>query len=212
MQIDITALWALVATIVAFALLATLKRRFKVGFGARTLIATGLGIVIGVAFGQGFSYYAIFGTIYANVISALVVPLLLFSIISSITNLTDLVHLRGIGVKSVIFLVLNTLTATLLTLAIALPLGVGTGFSLDGVTYEAKEVPTVTDTIVGLFPQNLAAAWTSNAVVPIIVFATIVALAYNRLASERQDGEKVDVRPFKAFIDAGNKVLGETVS
>ena len=64
----------------------------------------------------------------------------------------------------------------------------------------------------GLFPQNLAAAWTSNAVVPIIVFAIIVALAYNRLASERQDGEKVDVRPFKAFIDAGNKVLGETVS
>lgn len=212
MQVDITALWALVATVVAFALLATLKRRFKVGFGVRTLIATGLGIVIGVAFGQGFSYYAIFGTIYANVISALVVPLLLFGIISSVTNLADLVHLKGIGVKSVVFLVLNTLTATLLTLAIALPLGVGTGFSLDGVTYEAKEVPTVTDTIVGLFPQNLAAAWTSNAVVPIIVFAIIVALAYNRLASERQDGEKVDVRPFKAFIDAGNKVLSETVS
>ena len=212
MQVDITALWALVATVVAFALLATLKRRFKVGFGVRTLIATGLGIVISVAFDQGFSYYAIFGTIYANVISALVVPLLLFSIISSVTNLADLVHLKGIGVKSVVFLVLNTLTATLLTLAIALPLGVGTGFSLDGVTYEAKEVPTVTDTIVGLFPQNLAAAWTSNAVVPIIVFAIIVALAYNRLASERQDGEKVDVRPFKAFIDAGNKVLGETVS
>ncbi|MCI1879204.1 MAG: hypothetical protein LKI89_03435, partial [Olsenella sp.] len=80
MQIDITALLALVVTIVAFALLATLKRKFKVGFGVHTLIATGLGIVIGIAFGQGFSYYAIFGTIYANVISALVVPLLLFSI------------------------------------------------------------------------------------------------------------------------------------
>lgn len=213
MQVDALALGALVVAIAFFAILAVLKRKFHVGFGVRTLIATGLGVVLGIAFGQSFEYYAVFGTIYANVISALVVPLLFFSIISSVTNLTDVVHLRGIGVKSVVFLLLNTLTASLLTLLIALPLGIGHGFSLDGVQYDAHEVPSAIDTIVGLFPQNLADSWVNNAVVPIIIFAIIVALAYNRLATQKKDDPKaVDVKPFKAFVDAANKVLGETVS
>lgn len=214
MEFDASSFVALVVAAAFFALLAVLKRRFRWGFGARVLLATGLGIVLGLAFGGSYTYYALVGTIYANVISAMVVPLLFFSIIASITNLSDLVHIKAIGWKSVLFLLLNTLTATLLTLLVALPLHIGSGFSLDAVSYEAKEVPSVTDTIVGLFPQNLAASWTSNAVVPIIVFALIVAAAYNRLVQQRkeQDAEAIDVRPFKAFIDATNAILENAVS
>lgn len=210
MEVNPQAVAALFVAVAFFALLAVLKRRFHVGFGARTIIATGLGVVLGLAFGQGFDYYAVFGTIYANAISAIVVPLLFFSIVSSVTNLADTVRLRSIGLRSVVYLLLNTLTATLLTLAVALPLEIGRGFSLDGVEYEAHEVPTVTDTIVGLFPKNLAASWTSNAVVPIIVFALIVALAYNRLTRDGAKDSGVGI--FKQFVDAANKVLGEAVS
>lgn len=216
MEFDASAFVALLVAAAFFALLAVLKRRFKWGFGARVLLATGLGVILGLAFGQSYTYYALVGTIYANVISAMVVPLLFFSIIASITNLSDLVHIKAIGWKSVLFLLLNTLTATLLTLLIALPLHVGTGFSLDAVQYEAKEVPSVTDTIVGLFPQNLATSWTNNAVVPIIVFALIVAAAYNRLVQQQKeqkaDERTIDVKPFKSFIDATNSVLGNAVS
>lgn len=212
MDIDLQALLALVVAAAFFALLVVLKRKFKMGFGARTLIATGLGVILGLAFGQAYTYYAVVGTIFANVISAIVVPLLFFSIIASITNLSQTVRLRGIGLKSVLFLELNTLIASILTLLIAVPLGVGRGFSLEGVDYQAEEVPSVTDTIVGLFPKNLADAWANNLVVPIIVFALIVALAYNRLASKEAADEKVSVKPFKSFVDAANKVLGETVS
>ncbi len=212
MELDVQALVALVVAIAFFAVLAVLKRRLGLNFGTRVLIATGLGIVLGLVFGEAYTYYAAFGTIYANAIKALVVPLLFFSIVSSITNLSETVKLRGIGLKSVLFLELNTLTAAIITLAIAVPLGIGTGFSLEGVEYEAHEVPTVIDTIVGLFPSNLADAWVNNSVVPIIVFAVIVALAFNRLLAKEKEGEKVSVRPFKSFVDATNKVLGATVS
>lgn len=215
MEFDASAFAALIVAAAFFALLAVLKRRFQWGFGARVLLATGLGVVLGLAFGGSYTYYALVGTIYANVISAMVVPLLFFSIIASITNLSDLVHIKAIGWKSVLFLLLNTLTATLLTLLIALPLHIGQGFSLDAVSYDAKTVPSVTDTIVGLFPQNLATSWTNNAVVPIIVFALIVAAAYNRLVQKQKEApseKAVDVKPFKAFVDATNSVLGNAVS
>ena len=44
------------------------------------------------------------GTIYAHVVSAVVIPLLIFSIISSITNLGNSVRLKNIGLKTVFFL------------------------------------------------------------------------------------------------------------
>lgn len=215
MEFDALSFTALAVAAGLFAVLAYLKRKRHWGFGARVLLATAFGIGLGLAFGQSYTYYALVGTIYANVISAMVVPLLFFSIIASITNLADLVHIKAIGWKSVLFLLLNTLMATLLTLLIALPLHIGQGFSLDAVSYEAKTVPSVTDTIVGLFPQNLATSWTNNAVVPIIVFALIVAAAYNCLVQKQKEApsEKVvDVKPFKAFVDATNSILGNAVS
>lgn len=215
MEFDALSFTALAVAAGLFAVLAYLKRKRHWSFGARVLLATAFGIGLGLAFGQSYTYYALVGTIYANLISAMVVPLLFFSIIASITNLSGLVHIKAIGWKSVLFLLLNTLTATLLTLLIALPLHIGQGFSLDAVSYEAKTVPSATDTIVGLFPQNLATSWTNNAVVPIIVFALIVAAAYNRLVQKQKEApseKAVDVKPFKAFVDATNSVLGNAVS
>jgi L-cystine uptake protein TcyP (sodium:dicarboxylate symporter family) len=87
MEFDASAFAALIVAAAFFALLAVLKRRFRWGFGARVLLATGLGVVLGLAFGGSYTYYALVGTIYANVISAMVVPLLFFSIIASITTL-----------------------------------------------------------------------------------------------------------------------------
>ena len=71
----------------------------------------------------------VFGVIWSQVIAALVVPLLLFSVFSSVTNLGDSLRLRGMAVKTVVFLLLNTLTASLLTLGLASAFRIGVGFS-----------------------------------------------------------------------------------
>nr|WP_279046387.1 cation:dicarboxylase symporter family transporter [Bifidobacterium catenulatum] len=46
-------------------------------------------------------YVGAVGSIWSNAITALVVPLLLFSIISSITNLGESIRLKNIGAKTV---------------------------------------------------------------------------------------------------------------
>lgn len=79
-----------------------------VDFGVRTILAVGLGLIVGLVFKGHHTYVAAVGTIYAHVVSAVVIPLLIFSIISSITNLGNSVRLKNIGLKTVFFLVLNT--------------------------------------------------------------------------------------------------------
>ncbi|MBS5164143.1 MAG: dicarboxylate/amino acid:cation symporter [Butyricicoccus pullicaecorum] len=207
MHTDVLEFSAFALTILFFGVIYYLGKKKNVDFGILTLLATGFGIAVGLVFQEHYQYVAVFGTIYTHVISALVVPLLLFSIISSITNLGESIHLGKIGMKSVGFLLLNTLTASVITLIAAVLLGVGRGFPYETVTnYTATEVPTFVDTIVSLFPQNLITQWGQGQVVPIVIFAILVAVGYNQLAKTQQD-----VKPFKAFIDAGNRVLGQVV-
>ena len=209
MSVEILDLGALALTAVFFALLYYLHKKKHVDFGVRTILAVGLGLIVGLAFKGHHTYVAAVGTIYAHVVSAVVIPLLIFSIISSITNLGNSVRLKQIGLKTVFFLVLNTFIASLITLIAGVATNIGSGVQYELATdYTAKEVPTFVDTVISLFPQNLAAHWSNGEVVPIVVFCILVAVSYNKIAAKKPE----EVAPFKKFIDAGDLVMGRVVS
>ena len=199
---------ALAAAVIAFAALWYLKRTRTAGFGLRVIIATVLGIALGLVAQGHTQYVGVFGVIWSQVIAALVVPLLLFSVFSSVTNLGDSLRLRGMAVKTVVFLLLNTLTASLLTLGLASAFRIGVGFQFAMPTdYQQREVPGVIDTIINLFPSNLMANWSANQVVPVVLFSLLAAVAYTAVAST--DSGRETVKPFKAVIDAGDAVLSK---
>ncbi|MBP3241179.1 MAG: dicarboxylate/amino acid:cation symporter [Oribacterium sp.] len=206
MEINTLEILALVSALVLFGALAYMHKK-QVDFGIRTIAATFFGIVLGLVFRQNYKYVALFGTVYVNVLQAFVIPLLLFSVISSITNLEKSVSIRKIGLKSVFFLLLNTFTASVMTLIVALSLGLGRGFQYTLEAAEAKEVPALADTLVSLFPKNIVNEWGSNTVVPILVFGIIIAVSYNKAVKNNES-----VKTFKNFIDAANTVLGSAVS
>ncbi len=87
MSVEILDLAALALTAVFFALLYYLHRKKHVDFGVRTILAVGLGLIVGLVFKGHHTYVAAVGTIYAHVVSAVVIPLLIFSIISSIADM-----------------------------------------------------------------------------------------------------------------------------
>lgn len=200
---------ALLFAVIFFGLIYFLKKKKNVDFGILTILAVVLGIIVGLVFKENYLYLEAIGTIYSNLISAIVVPLLLFSIISSITNLQASIKLKKISLKTIFYLLLNTFTASLITLILAVITKIGSGFNYElSTNYKAVEVPSFVDTIIGLFPNNLINSWLNGEVVPIVVFAIIVAIAYNKLANK----DRKLVQPFKQFIDAGNRVLGEVVN
>ena len=87
MSVEILDLAALALTAVFFALLYYLHKKKHVDFGVRTILAVGLGLIVGLVFKAHHTYVAAVGTIYAHVVSAVVIPLLIFSIISSIADM-----------------------------------------------------------------------------------------------------------------------------
>ena len=177
MSINTADFAALAVTIVLFAVIYYLDYKKGVDFGLLTLLGTVFGIAVGLGFGNHFTYVEIFGHIYTNVLTALVVPMLLFSIASTITVIAAVI------------------------------LKVGDGFAYkvaDG--YQKVEVPSVVDTIVNLFPSNFVTNWSEGQIIPIVVFAIIIALSYNAISKENES-----VKPFKAFIDAGNQVIGQAI-
>lgn len=188
MSVEILDLAALALTAVFFALLYYLHKKKHVDFGVRTILAVGLGLIVGLVFKGHHVYVAAVGTVYAHVVSAVVIPLLIFSIISSITNLGNSVRLKNIGLKTVFFLVLNTFFASLITLVAGVATNIGHGVQYELATdYTAKEVPTFVDTVISLFPQNLASHWANGEVVPIVVFSILVAISYNKLVVKKPE-------------------------
>lgn len=208
MNIDFLSLVAFGVAVILFGIIFYLYKKKNVDFGIITIVALVLGIGLGAAFKGYITYVAAVGTIYTRLISSMVIPLLFFSIISSISSLGTVKKLKSIGLKTVAWLTANTLTASIITLALALAVGVGNSgnFTLP-VDYEVKEIPTFIDTIVSLFPKNIVSHASNGEIVPFIVFAIIIGVAVIVLSSEKPEAAK----PFKDFIDSANMIIFKVI-
>jgi len=203
MNLDITSFSALGFAILLIGFLVYLAKK-GVDFGIRTIIALALGIL----FRGKLEYVKPIGKIYVSLISAFVIPLLFFSVISSISALKNVQKLKSIGAKSVAWLTGGTFIASVLTVIISLILKVGKGANVSLPTdYTPKEVPPFTQVIIDLFPKNIFAQAADNAVVPLILFSVIIGIAVVALSSENEE----DVKPFKNFIDSGAKVIYKVI-
>lgn len=102
---------SILALVVAFALclgINELKKR-KVSFMIRILLATALGALVGIIFKGHTEYVAIFGHVFASLLQAFVIPLLLFSIINTVDSLESTEKLRSLGKNTIGILALHNI-------------------------------------------------------------------------------------------------------
>lgn len=185
------------------------RRRFN--FSLLTLGALGVGVGIGLL-GRGHAeWIEPIGRIYINLLLASVAPLVVVSIIASITSLGSLEKLRTVGVRSFGWLMLTNVIAVLLTLGVALALGIGSGVNetLGGeeLSVLQNSVQSFTDVVVDFFPVNVVGDLGANHIIPIILISMAVAIAY--LAVARKDAKAV--RPFRTGIEALRLVIYKAV-
>ncbi|WP_081691106.1 dicarboxylate/amino acid:cation symporter [Conexibacter woesei] len=186
-------------------------RRKQLNFSLIALFALGVGVPIGLLAGAHTKDINPIGHIYINVLLATVAPLVLVAIVSAITSLGSLEKLRTIGLRSVFWLLLSNALAVILALGLALTFQPGSGLhrtlgTLSTDTISAQ-VQDFTQVVVGFFPTNVAENFSANDIIPIIMIAVVLSVAYLALAER----EPELVRPFGAGAEALKLVIFKAV-
>ncbi len=154
----------------------------------KTFIGFGLGIVIGLVFGEKATIVKPLGTIFLNMIKMIVVPMVFFSITAGVASLGDLKKLRNIGVKVVGLYALTSALCVGLGLIMANIINPGKGFDLTALSqstdYEAQAMPSIIDTLIDMFPSNIFTSFTNTNMLQIIVFSVFLGVALIMMGKE----------------------------
>ena len=157
-----------------------MQQERKLNLPAWIIIGMLAGILVGFIFlkvGGTFTtdYLKPFGTIYINLLKFMVVPVVLFSIMSGVISLNDLKKVGSVGIKTFIYYICTTALAVVIGLVVV---NCFKGFFpvLDssvtsGLKYEATEAPKIMDVIVNIFPDNLLKPMVDTNMLPVIVIA-----------------------------------------
>ena len=186
-------------------------RKRKVHFTFIALSALAVGVPIGLLAGPHVEAIKPIGHIYINILLATVAPLILVAIVSSVLSLGSMSKLRSIGLRSVFWLMLSNALAVALALGLGFVFQPGTGVhrSLGGLSTDTiqGQVQDFGQVVVGFFPTNVVQNFSANDIIPIILIAVTISVAYLSVAEK----EPEKVRPFREGVEALKIVIYKVV-
>ncbi|MGL4737506.1 MAG: cation:dicarboxylate symporter family transporter [Cellulosilyticaceae bacterium] len=191
----------------------------RVDFSKRMLIGTGLGLLLGVLlqFVSGFSnnpmeitfisetttWYGLFGNGFIDLIRMLVVPLVMVSIIHVIINMKEGANIGKLTKNTIVVTMAMVVISVIVGLVVGMVFNVGSGMSVEGGTYEIKEVKTVVQTLRGLLPANPAQAMVDVNIIALVIISVFFGMGANRMKKKYFDV----VKPFFDLINALQKII-----
>lgn len=161
------------------------------------------GIVVGMWLGPHAEIFKPIGNIFLNLISMIIVPLVLSSIVIGITSIRDPKRLSRIGWKTSGIYLFSTLSAVFLGIFAASFFRPGLDLDLALPLHrKASQAPSLGDIVLALVPQNPVMALVEGNILQIIVFAMFLGVAIN-LSGER--GRPL-VELFESLADVMNRL------
>ena len=203
MNINVKLVSAIVIGIMALVGLYFLKKR-KVSFSARTLVALALGISFGFIFKESALVVEPIGTAYVALVRMLVIPLVMVSLISSISGLEDANKLKTMGIKALTILIGTTGIAGIVGIIFGNVFKVGQGISYEGAAdFVQREVPSFAQVFNDMLPSNPIKAMAEGKIIPVIIFSLFIAFAI--IIEDKNNRERV--KPFKDLINSISTIL-----
>lgn len=149
--------------------------------------------------------FHVVGTMFITALKMLVVPLVLFSLISGVLGIGDIGQLGKVGAKSFALYLLTTAIAIAVGITIAVVSGVGEGANLTtAATFAAKEAPPLSQVLIDIIPSNIIDAMAEGKMLQIIFFAILLGI------SILMTGEKA--KPLVSGIEIFNEVMMNMVN
>lgn len=168
-------------------------------------LAIGLGLGLIASASQSAPLYALarairpFGTLFLNLLSMVVIPLVVAALFTGVANLGDVRHLGRLGARALGFFWITTLIAIaigFLVASVLLPLGEGAGQQSilrdlaaqdSGLAQRAAQaLPSGAAFIVDLVPRNPVRAAVDGALLPLVVFTTLAGIATAQLSADKR--------------------------
>ncbi len=194
--------------------------------GTRVLVALGAGLGIGLAIGASHEpslmkfvdLIAPLGTLWVNAIRMTVVPLVVSLVITGVASASDVGAVGRIGGRTLIVFVCMLAAAAVL----AVPLGIVAFNWLGHLVVARPELPPgaaeaaqslssgaipigFANWLVSLIPTNPIGAAASGAMLPLVLFTVLFALAILRISADRRE---TMLRFFRALGDAMLVLVG----
>lgn len=188
--------WSAVAALVCYGW-------FKRTLTAWIFVAMVLGAVLGHDFPAFAVHLRVLATIFLRLIKTIIAPLLFATLVVGIAGHANLRQVGRLGVRSIIYFEIVTTLAIFLGLAAINISKAGVGVHLP-TTSGSESVPLgkldAEDTILHVFPENIAKAVADGAVLQVVVFSLIFAVALAMIGEDKR-------RPMLAWCES----LAETM-
>lgn len=147
------------------------------------------------------------GDVFLSLIKMVIMPLIFFSLISGMTNISDPSALGRIGIKATIAFIATTVFATIFGLGVALVLepGVGTVIDLGPITPNPNPLKfDVVKFFVDMIPTNPVAAFANGNVLQVVFFALFLGVTLNKMGTNAAE--------LKALIHSAAKLFIKMIS
>ncbi|MFD1597900.1 dicarboxylate/amino acid:cation symporter [Halobellus rarus] len=180
-------------------LIRSLWRQYRsVGLIYRISVAFVLGSAAGIVFGEQMAVVAPLGDLFLRLLNMLVIPIIVFTLLTGIRQLSP-ARLGRIGGATVGLYAVTTTIAGIIGLAVANVLQPGRGVEFAGGEAQSQAPPSVTEVLLGLVPNNPVAAMADGNLLGTVFFVIVfgIALTYVR-ARKEEYAESVD-SVFEAF-------------
>ncbi|MBM7620833.1 Na+/H+-dicarboxylate symporter [Bacillus tianshenii] len=192
-----------------------MKKKKKLSLTKKILIGLIIGILVGLAINlyapnlfEPFDKFLFqpLGTIFLNLITMLVVPIVLISITLGVVGLGDTKKLGSIGLKTILFFLVTTCIAIIIGLTLASVIEPGNAGNFEDMLVDElaedqkpEKAPPVQETLLNIIPKNPVEALAKGEMLQIIAFAVFLGFAINAL------GEKASV--VKTFFEQANDIV-----
>lgn len=159
----------------------------KIALHWQILIGLILGVVYGLTLGSTVSYVSWIGDLFIQALKMIIVPLIITSIVSGVTNIGSGSNFSRLFTKTFSYYLLTStfaITVGLLFVNIIQP-GVGAEINLQqSVEGFATENKSFMDTLMGIIPTNIVDAMAKGNMLSIIFFAMLSGFFITRIKGE----------------------------
>jgi Na+/H+-dicarboxylate symporter len=167
----------------------------------RVAVAFALGILAGSLAGeQAAVWFKPLGDIYLNLVRMIVIPLVFFTIASSVAKLAEAGNVARLGARTLFWFMATSVLAVLVGIAFGHLINPGVGLSnLPLGEVKPRAIPTPLEVLIGIVPTNPIKAMADTNVLQVLFFAGIVGAALVSL------GEKT--AGIRALVDQGTALV-----